>query len=306
AGLLLALAGLTRFVGVALIAPALLYVSLRRLGWMRAGALAAGFAVPVAAYSLWFQSSSGSLGITDRNGFFLYGRVASFADCDRVDVPAEEEALCLEEPPPQGFVAQGVWTLDVPKRFKTSPDGNRLMLDFSKRMIVAMPLDYARAVGADLLRYFSWTPPPSQEPNVARWRFPLSLPDADPQRLVRRLEGAPPPHLGLDATFRIDASLGGALRAYQGVVYSYGPLLALLLCLGLMGAVGRGAASGKRDLRRESLLFASAALVLLLVPVMTAVYHFRYVLPVLPLLGPAGALGIGALIDRRRARPGAR
>ncbi len=62
--------------------------------------------------------------------------------------------------------------------------------------------------------------------------------------------------------------------------------------------MGRGA--GRT--RSACFLFAVTGLALLLAPVMTTVYHFRYVLPALPLLGPAGALGLSVLLDRLRAR----
>ncbi|MDQ4057802.1 MAG: phospholipid carrier-dependent glycosyltransferase, partial [Actinomycetota bacterium] len=211
AGVLLALAALTRFVGVALIGPAILYTVLKRMGWLRLAALIVSFAAPLAAYSLWVESSTRRFGLTHRNGFFLYGRVASFADCDVVEIPQHERFLCLERPPPEGFAARGAFSLEIPKSFRDSPRGNALMLDFSRRMILAMPVDYTLVVVTDLLRFFSWTPPPSQEPNVARWRFPRSLSEADPLPLIDRLGGSPPPGLGLRDEFRIDPVLGGVL-----------------------------------------------------------------------------------------------
>jgi hypothetical protein len=47
-------------------------------------------------------------------------------------------------------------------------------------------------------------------------------------------------------------------------------------------------------------MFSLAALALLITPVMTTVYHFRYVIAPLPLIGPSGALGMVALRDRLR------
>jgi hypothetical protein len=47
-------------------------------------------------------------------------------------------------------------------------------------------------------------------------------------------------------------------------------------------------------------LFAALGLVVLLVPAMTAMFDYRYLLPALPLLPPAGALGASVLWARLR------
>lgn len=289
AGALVALSGLTRFVGLALIAPFLLYVLIRRLGLLRLCCLVLGFILPLVVYGAWFRAAEGNAGVTNRNGFFLYGRVASFASCEGVHVPPSQTALCIEEPPQQGFVPTGFWSLDLPAEITSSPRANQILLNFSRRMILAKPLEYAGAVGYDFLRFFSPRSPPSQEPNVARWRFPRTLEDADPHPNVKRLGGSAPPELEV-ADFRIAAGPAVALRVYQGVVYTYGPLLGALLVAGLAGSW----ASRRRWRDQQGsacLLLSLLGVVVLLAPVAATVYHFRYVLPALPLLGPAGALG---------------
>ncbi|MDQ3660163.1 MAG: hypothetical protein M3454_03710 [Actinomycetota bacterium] len=299
AGALVAMSGLTRFVGLALIAPFLLYVVIRRLGLLRLCCLLLGFILPLVVYGTWFQTAQGSAGVSNRNGFFLYGRIASFASCEGVDVPPSQTALCIEEPPQQGFVPTGFWSLDLPKKVTNSPRANQILLSFSRRMILAKPLEYAGAVGYDFLRFFAPRSPPSQEPNVARWRFPRTLEDADPRPRVRRLRGSAPPELGV-AEFHIAAAPAAALRLYQGVVYTYGPLLGALLVAGLAGSWA--SRSRWREQKGSAcLLFSLLGAVILLAPVMTTVYHFRYVLPALPLLGPAGILGATQLSRRRGA-----
>ena len=300
AGALVALSGMTRFVGLALIAPVLLYAMIRHFGWLRIASLAFGFVLPLVVYSTLFSSAGGNVEVTNRNGFFLYGRVSSFASCEGVDVPPSQRGLCIDEPPQQGFEPTGFWTLDLPEEVTDSPDANGILLSFSGRMILAKPLSYAGAVGYDLWRFFAPRAPSSQEPNVARWRFPRTLDDADPQPRVRELEGSAPPRLEA-AKFHIAAGPAAALRLYQDLVYSYGPLLGAALVAGLAGAWASGPRWGDEQ-RSACLLLSLLSIVLLLAPVVTTVYHFRYVLPTLPLLGAAGALGASRFTGRRGRR----
>jgi len=302
-GTLLALSGLTRFVGLSLIGPVFFFAVVRRFGWLRVCCLALGFVLPLVAYLTWFQVAEGSWGLTNRNGFILYGRVASFASCEGVEVPPSQAGLCIKHPPRQGFANRGFWALKVPRDLIDSPDANHIFLSFSRRMIIAKPLQYVGAVGSDFLRFFAARSPPSQEPYVARWRFPRTLEDVNPHPVVRALRGSAPPRLEL-AEFRIVPGPAAALRLYQGVVYTNGPLLGALLFAGLAGS-GAFRQRWRDDHQAVAcLLFSLLAVVALLAPVVTTVYHYRYVLPALPLAGAAGALGATRLA--RRWAPGPR
>lgn len=304
AGVLLALAGVTRFVGVVLIVPAVIYVLWARLGWLRLGALVAGFALPLVLYSSWSSSGSEGAGIGAKNGFFLYGRVASFADCGRVDVPSELRRLCIDESPEERGPNYGFFTLGLPIReLDDDPRANAQLLDFSRRMILGQPFDYVRVVLADLWRFAEPVTPPSKEPYVRRWLFVSSIQEADPHPFVLRSGGSPPPRSGIEQTFRIDTGLAKPLRTYQRFVYLWGPLLGLSILVGLIGAAFGAPAREGRSMRASCALLSLSALALLLAPVMTTVYHFRYVIAPLPLIGPAGVLGLFALrmrFTRRR------
>jgi hypothetical protein len=294
-GAMLALAGVTRFVGLALILPALAYAYSARLGGRRVAALALAFGLTLGIYSLWAGGFGGALPISP--GTFLLARVASFTDCRGVPVPPPQRPLCRIEPPAGPGEARGFFALNVPAPLVSAPGARARFYDFARRMIAAHPLAYLAAVGRDFLRYFDPRPPLVQEANVRRWLFPRGLADADPHPIVRRYGGAPPPELGLGRRFSIDRSIAAALRAYQSIVYTNGLLLALLLILGVAGAAwGRPPAGGRPG--PECLLFALSGLVLLLVPVAVTVHHFRYSLPALPLLGIAGALGADLLRGR--------
>jgi 4-amino-4-deoxy-L-arabinose transferase-like glycosyltransferase len=297
AGLLVGLAALTRFVGAAVLVPVLLFLWWRRLGWGRAAAAVAGFAAPLLLYSAWFYGAHETFAVTDRNGLFLYGRVASFADCARFDPPERLRELCFDVPPDERGPNLGVWTLEGTGRLARAPDGNARALEFSRMAIAGQPADYARVVLADLVRYFEPASPPSQEPFAARWRFPVTIADAEPHPYVAARRGSAPPSFGFDA-FRIDVTLARTLRAYQTVAFTWGPLLGLFLALGIGGGLFGGANAARA--RAAAVLFSLAVLALLVAPVTTAVYHFRYVIPALALAPVAAALGATALSARAR------
>jgi hypothetical protein len=104
---------------------------------------------------------------------------------------------------------------------------------------------------------------------------------------------------------RVDRPVAAFLRSYQlGGGYTPGPLLALLALAGLAGsllALTRRAAGRGRQPALACLLFTATAAVVLLAP---DVYEFswRYQLPAVITLGPAGVLGISALLSLRHRR----
>ena len=290
-GALIGLSALVRFPGLAAIVAAGVYLVLRRAGWMRLLALAIGFLLPIGVYGVWFRSHSGSLAITNRDGFFLYGRVVSFADCEEVHIPARLRVFCPENRSLSG--QRGLFTSGLPDRIRRDPSYNSEALGFSRRMILAKPASYVAAVASDFLMYFQTTRPDRREPGARKWVFPRSV----EQRERRRPAGT-----DISVDYRADPTLAPFLNRYQRAAWTYGPLVAALLVLG-----GAGILLGRRSVHRRGLapecgLFTLAALGLMLFPTVFGVYHVRYVLPALPLVGPAGALGAQALISRFRGR----
>ena len=94
-----------------------------------------------------------------------------------------------------------------------------------------------------------------------------------------------------------DSTLAPFLRTYQRFVYTYGPLLAIALVLGLLAALGVGRARHS-GLRTAAFLFTFTALAVYLPSVAVSQFTWRYQLPLLVLLPPAGALGLAALTGR--------
>jgi hypothetical protein len=96
----------------------------------------------------------------------------------------------------------------------------------------------------------------------------------------------------------VNHTLAGFLRRYQRVGYTPGPLLGLALIVGLLGALGVGRAR-RSGLQCACLLFSGATLVVLVTAVAVNQFSWRYQLPQLILIPPAGALGLTALLGWR-------
>src|SRR5262249_31940154 len=82
------------------------WLNLRR--WLAAVLMAVGCLIPVGAYASWFHARTGHYGMTMSTGFYLWGRVSSFADCARIKPTGAEAAVCPTKPlsertPPGNF-----------------------------------------------------------------------------------------------------------------------------------------------------------------------------------------------------------
>ena len=97
-GLLLGAAVTFRDQDLIMIVPAALYllVAVRPASRLltRLAATAGCFLVPVVGYLGWFAAAHGQWNFTTFDGAFLYGRVADFADCRGLALPADEQPLC--------------------------------------------------------------------------------------------------------------------------------------------------------------------------------------------------------------------
>ena len=92
--LLLGLSAVVRPATLVLIGLVACYLLVRRTGWRTAAAALAAGLLPIAGYVAWFASVSGSVGLTNSDGLFLWSRTMSFANCAVIKPPADLRDLC--------------------------------------------------------------------------------------------------------------------------------------------------------------------------------------------------------------------
>lgn len=327
AGALLSVATVTRTVGVVLLAPAAVVLLVRLLraprdrhAWLPLAAFAAACAVVLGGYVGWFRAVHGRGALVAYNGYYLAGRMMSFGDCGPLRLTPEERALCDTRPVSErGSPGLYTWDPGSPLRHPGAPSGpvrDRAALHIATQIVVHQPVDYARTVVHDLLHYFSplrrsgamdgpvetlqfptslldhpWiavVEPP--DPYLIDWNYPGPVVEAGrlPARYGFALEELRP---------TISQPLARFLRDYQRVGVTPGPLLALGAVLGLAGGVRRRQRRGRLWLPAATL--AAAGLLSLVLPALTAGFDFRYSLPTLVLLPPAGVLGAVTLLAAR-------
>jgi hypothetical protein len=177
AGLLIGYATLVRSVGEPLLVVALLAMLVRRVGWRRVVTLLVAGLVPIAAYMVWFHSSTGKYGLTQSLGPFVYSRVSAFADCSKLEPPADLRFLCDTNPPQyRPPASQYIWAdNDLPVNGKVtytplyndkrigSDTGARFApvvgakeKQFAEFFIKKQPVTYLRVVLKDVVHTFGW------------------------------------------------------------------------------------------------------------------------------------------------------
>lgn len=303
AGLLLAMGALTRITALPLLAV-LGTLVLVRLRWRAFAAFGVAAAVPLLAYSTWFAAVAGHFGIQESSGEFLYGRVAPFAVCRHDGIPPTERALCPTLPPAaRAGPNYYVWGHTSPLHrhgLGKGPERNARAQDFSLRVIAGQPLDYLRAAGHDTWHYFTpgrWASARDWYPQS--WRFPAQY-GQNPLWHVKMAR------VGFDhvrVAPHVDWPLAAALRDYQAVCHTPGPVLAACTASGL--AAGLGLASRQQSRRRlgwAALVLALGGITLVAVPSLTTGFDYRYGLPLLVFLPPAGAVGVELALRSRAVR----
>src|SRR5580704_7710679 len=166
AGLATGYATTVRTVGEPLLVIVVVAMLLRRMGWRRVLATAVAGVLPILGYMVWFHSSTGKYALDESTGTFLYSRVQSFADCNRMDPSAKLRVLCdpralKDRPSSQEYL----WSDKTPLATLTGPNNaNRftpkiesLTTQFAERAIEKQPLDYVKVVVSDTLMTFQWT-----------------------------------------------------------------------------------------------------------------------------------------------------
>ncbi|WP_336216706.1 hypothetical protein [Nonomuraea sp. LPB2021202275-12-8] len=289
AGLLIALAGLTRTAAVPLLGLAALWLPLRRTPWRRTAALLVAGALPLLAYAGWYAQHHGRFALSGSDGVALWARTMTFADCSIIQPPPEEAKLC-----PNGAVVDAaseyVW---APGASLNRLPGDRfqyndLARSFALKAIAAQPLDYLRVVVRDTSLAFTWEPvrhpqrvtPTSNFP-YGSWKLP------EEHALVHQVRREYDPAIrGMSSV----EPFGSILAAYPYPWFLHGTMFGVLLLAGAAGSIRR---------RPPALLPWAFAMFLLVAPVAALDFDHRYVLPAIPMACVAAALAVPALPRRR-------
>jgi hypothetical protein len=311
AGVVLGTSATVAQVGQALVLPAVLYVLAVRGGWRhaigRAAALCAAFALPIVAYTTGSYLLTGNFFLSHSGVTSFYGRMAAAADCATLRLPPAERGMC----PTPAQRAKGPDWLEYGQGSPIRPyysglpraEVDSLISDFDHRVLTQQPLRVLGAYTRDAVKLFALTRDGCQgDTPIARWQFQMTFPYYPPhasESVVRtaigQYGGGPP------SVWRPVAAF---LRTYQlDGGYTPGPLLALCALAGLAGSAAALRRRGDHTTRQLALaclgLFSAAAFVLLVSDAFE--YSWRYQLPALVTLVPAGALGIAVVIRSVRA-----
>jgi hypothetical protein len=178
------------------------------------------------------------------------------------------------------------------------PSANARIADFSLRVILAQPLDYAGLVAGSLLHYLE----PGhhigfEDYPVVKWQFP-SAPltwgphkysgPIRPNRHPRHWGTTPGPYITrMAGQPRIDPAMSRLLHDYQRYGYAGGQVLAPCLLFALFAIVRR---RGPWRLRLDAALLVACALGALFMAAALSVFDYRYALSGDFLLPAAAAL----------------
>jgi hypothetical protein len=336
AGLLVGSAVIVRTEGVVMLAVLPLFLLLRGWGWktLRGWLVAIAFTVaslvPLGAYANWFHERTGHYGTTMSMGFYLWGRVSSFADCARIKPTGLEAKVCPAEPladrtPPGNFIwhapevhavmvngvlhgSKYMWDSGGP----VTAANNKLLTSFAIHAVEAQPLDYAKTVFFNTMMSFGFPRIPYPGPGTTYYyNFHLHYVTAT----YNMLPPDNPAHewipggtasqdwmaYGHQAPGVVHEVAAVPLLVYQRLVFTYGPLLAVIFLAGLGGVLSVTAA-GRRGRGARSLASAQAlrsvrvhwaprgttmlpwvtAVALLVTPIALADFDYRYLLPAIP------------------------
>jgi hypothetical protein len=308
--LLLGVSATVRQVGVLFVVPLLVYaLTAEAPGWppkawqnraIRALAALAAFAVPVIGYMAFSQAVLGTgFRLSNMNDAYLYGRLASAADCATLKVPGYARPLC---PAPSTAAKLGVDGLSTDPSsavfsYRPSQGVSRgtATRSFDQAVLTQQPLRVAKGIAGDTIKVFTLTRGTYPgDPPIARWQFQETYPvyPASDKSVLGGNEGP-----------QVTRPLASALRGYQlHGGYTPGPLLFAFLIAGAAGY----AASRRRHpaLARGALLATGLALT---AAVGADLYEFswRYQLPLLVTLPLAGALGAAAFLRLPVTHPSA-
>lgn len=298
AGLCLAAAALMRPVGLFAVPAWIVWMIWTRAGWRPALTGIACLAVPLVAYSLAHAHTTGTFGLTQANGWFLYGRVGAIAKCDGITVARDARKLC-RRPAAAAHENQSFFMFNrrsparrafggISADSKKQARSNRILGKFARQVIVHDPGGFARLVATDFFKYFRPGPHALHREDTTV-EFPRT-------RRIRFDEPAIRHRLYPDLRTHASAP-AGALRSYASVVHTSRVLIALLT---LAAVVAFAIGLRRRDPRVHALfLVFGIGIGLLLGAAIGAGFALRYLIPAVPALAVMGGLAVEMLAPRR-------
>ena len=351
AGLLIGAAAVVRTEGEVMLAVIPLFLLVRGWswktvrGWGMAVVCAVAMLIPVGAYASWFHEhnpTSKPYDMTMSMGYYLWGRVSSFANCAVIKPTGQQAVVCPTQPiadrtPPGNYIWHAPY---VHKDINSiggpvSTKGNSLLTSFAIHAVEAQPLDYIETVVKDVGLSFGF--PRIAYPGSGTtyyYSFHEHYVGTDPGtgKPISLLPPNNPDHewiaggtayqdwlsYGHQAPGVVHKIFAAPIAIYQRLVFTYGPLLAVIFLLGLGGVLsvtasgrrGRGLRSlaswpAVRSLRLHwrprgtSMLPWVTAVALLVAPIAVADFDYRYLIPVIPF----AAMAAGLSFAPRRTAP---
>jgi 4-amino-4-deoxy-L-arabinose transferase-like glycosyltransferase len=335
AGLLVGYAIIDRTEGAVMLGVIPLFVLIRAgqtYGWRRlqtwliAVLVGVGCLVPLAAYDTWFHHYSGTWSVTGTrsDGFYLWGRVSSFAECSQIHASADVMKVCPTDPvTKRSAPGNYIWHASVlrdPNAYintiggSVSSAGNSLLTKFDEAAIESQPLGYMKSVVKGVLMSFEW--PRQNYPGagtVYYYEFHLhyvtstynTLPPTDHVWIKGGTAYSDWLSYGHQDPGVVVKPVAALIAGYSRIFYTWGPLLFVIFLLGLGGVLTITRRPWRLRWRRRqgSMLPWVSAVVLLVIPVATADFDYRYLIPVIPFACLAAGLGF-APVRARQSAPG--
>jgi hypothetical protein len=326
AGLALGASATVAQIGEVFILPALLYLVVAIPGWRakltKGAVVCVAFALPIVAYCSVSLAQDGHFRLAYTGTNDLYGRIVLATDCQALNLPAYEQALC---PTRQQALTLGIDGLEhdnvSPLRLYVPPLGtsvSHVVSNFNRRLELQDPGGIALAIGKDAAKLFAVRRVQDQgDTPISRWQFQNHYPQYPPYITIThgQLQLAQQP-TGVVQVLGRGQPFGGGnpvavkplaafLRAYQlDGGYTPGPLFLLATVAGLIGSLAvarrRVTAAQRATATACLLVFTAGAAVLLGSDVFQ--FTWRYQLPALVTLPPAGALGLTVIAGYFAAR----
>jgi hypothetical protein len=314
AGIALGLSATVAQVGEVLVVPAVVYALAAGGGWRRAlgraGLLCVAFVLPILVYMSIAASFTGHFWLSNTGTGGLYGRAAAAADCATLRLPASQRAMCPTAAQKASLGDDGLLhspVSPVRRYYAELPpaEASHAVSAFTRAVFTQQPLRVASAIARDAAKLFAVRRVTSPgDTAISRWQFQDSFPFYSPHATRPEVNAAIAQFGG--GAPAVTAPLARFLRGYQlDGGYTPGPLYVIAVLAALIGSlslVGRRRAGPRdRDLARACLLFfLSGAAVLLVSDVLE--FSWRYQLPALITLPPAGALGLMVIAGRIQFR----